>query len=82
MNATIQRIVSRACGLQDVPYLFAKLRQCFLLNRCIYRRRLMQGIKVRVKNDIVTPWAEKLFQQDCSRPVFLFNRLYKNRKKC
>ena len=55
MNASIQRIVSKACGLQDVPYLFAKLRQRFLLNRRIYRRRLMQGLRVRVNNDIVTP---------------------------
>ncbi len=55
MNASIQRIISKACGLHDVPYLFAKLRQRFLLNRCIYRQRLMRGLKVRVKNDIVTP---------------------------
>ena len=55
MNASIQQIVSKSCGLQDVPYLFAKLRQRFLLNRRIYRRRLMQGLRVRVNNDIVTP---------------------------
>ena len=55
MNASIQRIVSKACGLQDVDYLFSKLRQRFLLNRRIYRRRLMQGLRVRVKNDIATP---------------------------
>lgn len=29
MNASIQRIVSKACGLQDVSYIFAKLRQRF-----------------------------------------------------
>lgn len=55
MNASVQRIVSKACGLQDVDYLFSKLRQRFLLNRQIYRRKLIRGLRVRVKNDIVTP---------------------------
>ena len=57
MNVSIQRIVSKSCGLQDVPDLFAKLRQRFLLNRLIYRQKLMQGLNVRENfpNDIVTP---------------------------
>ncbi len=55
MNASIQRIMSKTCGMNDIPYLFAKLRQRFLLNRQIYRYRLMRGLRVGVKSDIVTP---------------------------
>lgn len=55
MNASIQRILSKTCGLHDIDYLFAKLRQRFLLNRKIYRYRLMRGLRLRVKSDIVTP---------------------------
>ena len=55
MDASIQRIVSKSGGLQDVLYLFAKLRQRFLLNRRIYRQKLMRGLNVRVNNDIVIP---------------------------
>ena len=62
MNASIQRIVSKACGLQDVSYIFAKLRQRFLLNRCIYRQKLMRGLNVRGKNGIET----LLEQNNCS----------------
>ena len=55
MNASIQRILSKTCGLHDIDYLFAKLRQRFLLNRKIYRYRLMRGLRLRVKSDIVSP---------------------------
>lgn len=55
MNASIERIRRKTCGLTDIPYLFAKLRQRFLLNRQIYRFKLMRGLRLRVQNDIVTP---------------------------
>ena len=53
MNASIQRTVSNTCSLQDVEFLFTGFRQRFLLNRLIYRQKLMRGLNVRVKNDIV-----------------------------
>lgn len=54
MNASIKRIRRKTCGLTDILYLFAKLRQRFLLNRQIYRFRLIRGLRLWVKNDVVT----------------------------
>ncbi len=55
MNEVVDRVRRKSCGLTDIPYLFAKLRQRFLLNRQIYRFKLMRGLRLWVKNDIVTP---------------------------
>lgn len=44
MNVSIHRIVSKAYGLRDVPFLSTKLMQRFLINLRIYHRRLMQDL--------------------------------------
>lgn len=49
MNTSFQRIVSEACSLLDIEYLFAKLREHLLLNRRIHHQKLMRGLNIGVK---------------------------------
>ena len=43
MNATIQRILSKTCGVSDIDYLFSKLRQRYLMQRKMKLHDLFRG---------------------------------------
>lgn len=63
MNATIQRILSKTCGVSDMDYLFSKLRQRYLMQKKMKLHDLFRGRRVRTKTSLFLPGSSPPFSQ-------------------